>query len=290
MDDTFPVKYSYTHRIAVFALTALVMLFAPGCNSFQQGTTARSFLNRTRDPDPNVRYQAYANLARVNAYDNQAQRTEAVELLTKRLSTKQESLAARAVICRTLGALHEPSARPALIAAVNDPEPLIREEACRALGKVGIEEDAILLNHIAGVDQYLDCKVAALDGLADLKPQDTRILQSLVMAMEDESPAIRLGAVIALQKSSGKDLGVEPGPWKKYVEERMSAENASSAKAPQIVAPSRPAIPANQVRQTRLTTDSSVPAPTERTPESWTSNAMAAPGTIKKPAPMQNPH
>jgi HEAT repeat protein len=285
MDDTFPVKYLYTPRILVLAL---VLLFAPGCNSFQQGTTARSFLNHTRDPDPNVRYQAYANLARVNAYDNQAQRTEAVELLTKRLQTKQESLAARAVICRTLGSLHEPGARPALIAAINDPEPLIREEACRALGKVGIEEDAVLLNKIAGVDQYLDCRVAALDGLADLKPQDTRVLQSLVMAMEDESPAIRLGAVIALQKCSGKDFGVETGPWKKYVEERMSAESASG-KAVQIASQSKPAIPANQVRQTRVTTDGSVPPPVERTPESWTSNMMASPGTVNNPAPMPNP-
>lgn len=281
MDDTFPVKTR--RRILVVALAALIIPLAPGCNSFQQGTTARSFLNRTRDPDPNVRYQAYANLARVNSYDNQAQRTEAVELLTSRLKNNQESLAARAVICRTLGSLHDPAARPALIAAIDDPEPLIREEACRALGKVGIEEDGVPLSRIAGIDQYLDVQVAALDGLAELKPQDTRILQSLVMQMENPSPAIRLGALVALQKISGKDLGVDPEPWKKYVEQQMAAENAT-ARQTQVAAQPKPSAP-GQSRGTPMTSSNdSAPAPTARTAESWTLPPGPISGALPKSA------
>jgi hypothetical protein len=205
------------------------------------------------------------------------------------LNTNQEGLASRAAICRTLGALHDPAARPALIKATSDTEPLLREEACRALGKVGVEEDGVRLNQIAGLDQYLDVKVAALDGLADLKPQDIRILQSLVLEMEDPSPAIRLGALIALQKISSKDLGIEPGPWKKYVEGRMAAEGASAATATQIATQSKPAIPANQVRQTRATVDDSAPTPTSRTPESWTRTPSTPAGTVQQSPAVQNP-
>src|SRR5262249_14225462 len=111
-------------------------------------------------------------------------------------------------------------------------------------------------------------------------------LQSLVVEMEDESPAIRLGALIALQKISGKGLGVEPGPWKKYVQERMAAE-PPRASAPQLAAQPRPA-PRDQVRATRMTPDDSIPPPTARTRESGTLPPAALPGPLPKESTASN--
>ena len=60
-------------------LTMLVLGLATGCASWKGGgTTATSFMRTVRsNPDPNLRYQAYVNLASPDCYDNQEQKAEA---------------------------------------------------------------------------------------------------------------------------------------------------------------------------------------------------------------------
>jgi HEAT repeat protein len=149
----------------------------------------------------------------------------------------QEPSATRAVICRTLGKLRHPEARSAILKAVNDSDPMVRAEACRALGAVGTQEDATILTRVMTADTSVDCRVAAVDGLGQLKSADPRINTFLAQSMgDDEDPAIRLASLNALRAITGKDLGVEPKPWQDYV-----ASTIPATPTPVIVA--RPSVP-----------------------------------------------
>ena len=67
------------------------------------------------------------------------------------------------------------------------------------------------------LDNAGECRVAAIESLGELKSKDRRITEYLVTGMEHDDPAIRVAALVALRQITGKDLGVEAGPWKKYV-------------------------------------------------------------------------
>jgi HEAT repeat protein len=212
MDDALPTRRGLARAAALAASTLVAVAYA-GCSNFQ-GTTARSFLRRAEDPDPNVRYAAYSNLASPHCYDDEQQKAEAARTLVAKLAEGREPIASRAVICRTLGELRDPSAREALIKAVSDAEPVVRVHACRALGKVGRAEDATLLAHVMTVDMIEDCRIAAIEGIGELKSRDPRIVEVLLGGMENDDPAIRLASLKSLRRVTGKDLGVEVKPWR----------------------------------------------------------------------------
>src|SRR5262245_65243472 len=77
---------------ALWLATALGPL---GCSTYI-GTTATSFLHRVRDdPDPNIRYLAYAKLASPHCYDSEQQKAEAVKVLISKLGQGVEPTADR---------------------------------------------------------------------------------------------------------------------------------------------------------------------------------------------------
>lgn len=202
-------------------------LFSVGCAQ-HIGTTAKSFMGKVREStDPNIRYLAYQKLGSVNCYDDESQKGEAARLLAERFKAGTEPTAARAAICRTLGELRRPEGAETLLAAVNDEDPLIRSEACRALGKLGRTEDAPTLSRIMAADTSGDCRIAAIEGLGELRSNDSRIQLMLVEAMEHEDPAIRVAALRSLRTLSGKDLGVEPKAWRDDLEAQFAASEAA---------------------------------------------------------------
>jgi hypothetical protein len=213
MEDPTPAPRAAAWAVATLALATVTL--APGCSTPYLGTTAASFLGKVRESrDPNIRFLAYSKLASPRCYDDDAQKAQAVRVLVENLESEREPIATRAVICRTLGELHRTEARPALVKAVGDPDGVVRAEACRALGKVGTPEDATLLARVMSADTDGDCRIAAIEGLGALKSSDPRIMAMLVGGMEHDNPAIRLASLGALRKITGKDLGVEPGPWR----------------------------------------------------------------------------
>jgi hypothetical protein len=215
MDDTVPTR----RVVSALCLVVFAWLIGgpTGCAPYI-GTTARSFLLTIKgSPDPNTRYLAYSKLASPQCYDDSQQKAEAVQLLVERLSGSQEPSASRAAICRTLGALGDPMAREAIIKAVNDPEGLVRVQACRAMGKVGKPEDATILARIMTVDTLEDCRIAAIAGLGELRSKDPRILQMLVAGMEHDDPAIRMESLKSLRKITRIDKGVDVAAWRDAV-------------------------------------------------------------------------
>jgi HEAT repeat protein len=204
----------------VLAVIAAIFL-VPGCAT-HIGTTAASFMQKVKQsPDPNIRHLAYAKLAAPNCYDSEEQKGQAASLLSAALAQKHEPIASRAVICRTLGSLGRPEGREALLKAAEDEEPIVRAEACRALGRVGKPEDAAVLSRHMTADTNKDCQIAAIEGLGAIKAADPNVEILLVDGMEDEDPAVRVACLGALRSITGKDLGVEAGPWRKHAQARL---------------------------------------------------------------------
>ena len=220
---------SRNSRIVAIAALGL-SCWASGCVG-PVGTTAASMLRKVREsPDPNLRHMAYAKLASPRAYESEAQKAEAAQVLSERLAKGEEPVASRVVICNTLGELRRPEARGVLLRAVSEPEPAVRAAACRALGKVGQPIDATILAKIMATDSLKDCQIAAIEGLAALKAPDPRVDEMLVDGMENPDPAIRLASLDAIRAISGQDLGLDPGPWREYAEQRTKAVAAQAPK------------------------------------------------------------
>ncbi|WP_165228842.1 HEAT repeat domain-containing protein [Aquisphaera insulae] len=208
-------------------------LATAGCKTYV-GTTATSFLGHVRNnPDPNARYLAYSKLGSSDAYDSDEQKAEAVRTLIDKFEKGREPIATRAVICRSLGELHDPRAHDTLVKAVSSPDAVIKIEACRALGKVGQSADATVLAQVMATDNLEDARIAAIEGIAELKTSDPRIFKLLVDSMEHDDPAIRLAALGALRKLTGKDMGTDPGPWRTELKAQIAAAASPDTRVPQ---------------------------------------------------------
>jgi HEAT repeat protein len=232
----------------------LAIAATTGCAGFQgfkfRGTTAASFLRTIEeDKDPNVRFAAYDSLSSPRCYDDEGQKERAARTLVEKLKSGHEPNATRAVICRTLGQLRKPEAREAILRSIEDEDTLVRAEACRALGKVGRSEDATILARVMTTDVTAECRVAAIESLGELKAKDRRINEFLVSGMEHEEPAIRVASMNALKSITGKNLGVDPLVWKKYIETLPDDKPAAAAAAPSPpTPPARPAPPDDGIR------------------------------------------
>jgi HEAT repeat protein len=213
-----------TGQGSFLATVLLALATLSGCAN-HIGTTAASFMKKIEEsPDPNLRHIAYQKLADRDCYNDEAQMAKAARMLSDRLLGGKEPIASRTEICRTLGRLRRPEAREAIIKACDDEEEIVRGEACRALGHVGQPTDLPVLSRHMTSDTSLDCRVAAIEGLATLKVANPQIEMQLVDGMEHEDPAIRVSSLRTLRAISGKDLGVEAAPWRKYALARLEEE------------------------------------------------------------------
>lgn len=111
----------------------------------------------------------------------------------------------RQLCCRIAGDMHLSAAEPYLVRLLEDPQPLVRSHAAIALGKVGTEQstDALLelLRRNADVDAFE--RHAAVMGLAGAASSE-----QLVARAHDPSPAVRIGAVLALGRKNSDAIRV----------------------------------------------------------------------------------
>ena len=135
--------------------------------------------------------------------------TEAGEHLYKALNN-----ASIDVRCAVIGALGHVAQEQGderscklLVAALTDPEPLIRTEAAAALGQVNYP-DAVAHLILALKDPELDVRKAAINSLG--KSGDSQALKSLQAALEDEQEVIRVLAKIAIAQIERQS---EPDGW-----------------------------------------------------------------------------
>jgi HEAT repeat protein len=234
MDDASISGSRYCRLGGLLLLIPLVS--GAGCTPYL-GTTYKSYLRHIRENnDPNIRYIAYAKLGSPRLYETEAEKAEAVAALLAKFDEGREPIAVRAAIIRSLGNLRDVRARGVVLKAANDNDnAVIRVEACRALGKVGLPEDATLLARIMMVDKLEDCRIAAIESLGALKAEDPRMYQILLDGMDHDDPAIRLESLRALRAITNKDLGVDPAAWRRELEPKIAAMTSAAAKpgAPQ---------------------------------------------------------
>jgi hypothetical protein len=205
-----------SRSLRVVLCAASLCLAQSGACTPYIGTTYKSFIRQAREnTDPNIRYIAYAKLGAPSLYEDRAQKDEAVQIMVGKLEEGREPVAIRSTIIRSLGNLGDRRARAAILRGVSDTDnAVIRVEACRALGKVGLPEDATTLARIMTVDKLEDCRIAAIEGLGALKSQEPRIYQILIDGMDHEDPAIRYQCLQSLRKITEKDYGVDPEAWR----------------------------------------------------------------------------
>src|SRR5215472_13437124 len=132
MEGTSPRKCRRAGSPAWLVTAACAVL--AGCSTYI-GTTSKSFLRHVRtNPDPNIRYLAYAKLGAPDLYDDPAEKSEVVETLIAKLQEGREPVAIRAVMIRSLGDLGDRRARAIIARVINDAntEAVIKVEACRA--------------------------------------------------------------------------------------------------------------------------------------------------------------
>jgi HEAT repeat protein len=216
----------------IFALTSIHLAAGGGCTPYI-GTTYKSFLRHVREnPDPNIRYIAYAKLGAPGLYELPAEKDEAVRVLIAKYQEGKEPIAIRAAIIRSLGNLGDRRARDLVVRAAGDVDnAVIRVEACRALGNVGLPEDATLLSRIMLIDRLEDCRIAAIESLGKLKTNDPRIYRMLLDGMEHDDPAIRFECLRSLRALTNQDFGIEPAAWRRGLEPTMAALSKTTATA-----------------------------------------------------------
>ena len=226
--DGVSVSRSPALRVVLFAM-CLTLAQIGGCTPYI-GTTYKSFVRQAREnPDPNTRYIAYAKLGSPSIYEDQAQKDEAVKIMIAKLDEGREPIAIRSAIIRSLGNLGDRRAREAILRGIADTDnAVIRVEACRALGKVGLPEDATTLARIMTIDRLEDCRIAAIEAIGSLKTREPRILQILIEGMDHDDPAIRYQSLESLRTIIGKDYGIDPANWKRELQELLTPNPAAA--------------------------------------------------------------
>ena len=217
--DGVSVSRSRSRRLMLVAACLFCLAPSGACTPYI-GTTYKSFVRQAREnPDPNIRYIAYAKLGSPSLYEDQAQKDEAVKIMVAKLEDGHEPVAIRAAIIRSLGNLGDHRARKAVLRSVKDTDnAMIRVEACRALGKVGLPEDATTLARMMTIDKLEDCRIAAIEALGTLKSKEPRILQLLLEGMDHDDPAIRYQCLQSLRAITQKDYGIDPADWKRELQ------------------------------------------------------------------------
>ena len=103
-----------------FSRRASVLAQGGGCTPYI-GTTYKSFIRQAREnPDPNIRYIAYAKLGSPSLYEDKVQKDEAVRIMIAKLEDGREPTAIRTAIIRSLGNLGDRRARTAILRGVSD--------------------------------------------------------------------------------------------------------------------------------------------------------------------------
>ena len=232
MDDV-PVSRSPGRAFLLF-LASLGCATSGACTPYI-GTTYKSFVRQAREnPDPNIRYIAYAKLGSASIYDDEEQKNEAVKIMVAKLEEGREPVAIRAVIIKSLGNLRDRRARDVILRGIADTDTaLIRVEACRALGKVGLPEDAVTLARIMTIDKLEDCRVAAIESIGSLKSKEPRILQILLEGMDHDDPAIRYQCLQSLREITEMDYGIDPAVWRKELQPLLAEAQPPPTQGPQ---------------------------------------------------------
>lgn len=150
---------------------------------------ADEVLKALHDPQPRIRRQAAATLARL-------QDSRATAELIHQIEDHPDLLEEETV--EALGTLGNPSAIPALIRTLQSPRAILRRAAARSLGRVGVGDARAVeaLVAAAGDPDDVDLRRVALQSLRVLGAQEGA--EVMRRAVHDPHPSVRIAAAEAI--------------------------------------------------------------------------------------------
>lgn len=162
--------------------------------------------------DPQVRMAAYRKLAA--ARRPMAEEPATVALLAHG-AEHESSAIARCAAVAALGRYADPAARAALEKSARDPDPLVRAETCRALGRRDDDPGRRLLGQLAAEDEHSDVRIAAAQALAAQKNPAAAPL--LLPCLTDHDFAVASAAHAGLQQITGAKLPLSHDAWAEHL-------------------------------------------------------------------------
>ncbi len=169
-----------------------------------------------------------------NLGDNAAKMTEserqsACGELINRYSKESDPLIRREMVY-ALGSFPDPYSLPGLRAAIQDSDPFVRVETCRAWSRRSSAEALDVLAGIAQADDNVDVRQAAVKGLRRFQsPEAVRVLGSL---LNERDPALQYLAIQSLKGATGQDLGDDVRKWNAYIASNYGGTSPSAAPGP----------------------------------------------------------
>lgn len=196
-------------------LTALASMLLPGCASWSP------FIDPRQAARDREQYGATAD-QRIKELDAESKaahaagpdgRTEFTRQLVAAMLGEHDPR----VRCRILSVaagFDTPEAVAICKGALQDPDEVVRMEACSVWARRGGPEAVSLLAARSTTDTELDVRLRALRMLGELG--DERAIPVLAKALEDPDPAVQYRAVGALKQVSGRDLGDDVNKWREW--------------------------------------------------------------------------
>lgn len=159
--------------------------------------------------DPDVRRTAIEKLSQ-NSWALREPYLKRFAMLTRPVEEADPSV--RAVAVRTLGRAGDKGYLPDVIAALNDPEPMVRWDACVVLDRMPDDRAIIRLRQMAiDATETVDVRAAAARALQHYRQND--VYRTLLRSLDDPDFTVRSAAHEALVNMTGRDLGYDPMNW-----------------------------------------------------------------------------
>jgi HEAT repeat protein len=210
----------------------LMAVFAGGLAALATSGCADGFVPELRSMNPWVRQQwaqdeqfgatYHRKVSDLKALRSTAKAMAAPEQervaqeLVRRLE-KEEGSVMRSELIRTLGELPAPAAYAALQGALADESTLVRQAACRALGRQPTDENLQALARVVASDGDRDVRIAAARELGHFP--DAAAAQALRPALDDDDAALQSVAMQSLRGLTGKtQYGNHVPTWREYLD------------------------------------------------------------------------
>ncbi|MFO0858683.1 MAG: HEAT repeat domain-containing protein [Phycisphaerales bacterium] len=146
-----------------------------------------------------------------------------------RKATKDTDAGVRAVAVRAVGTHGQPEDVPAVITLLKDDDDAVRIEAARALQR--LHNDAAITPLIEAINPAKegDERVRRESALALGQYKDTRVAESLIAALDDESVGVNFAVRDSLRIMTGQDLGMSRKDWATWYREAKQPFAGGSA-------------------------------------------------------------
>ena len=219
-------SHPFSAASAVVSLAAALVLLSgcdtvdmdlrPGATSvlqiFQQPSSQEAAAMAIDKYDAEKRYQGTLLLA------NAAFANEPVYQQLFLDNIKDEDAGVRAVAARAIANHGSPEQVPVILICLKDSEPLVRQEAARALQRLHnpIAVDPLIQVLDPEKETEVDVRAEAASALGQYA--EPKVLQTLIASLDDPQLAVNRSTVDSLRTLTGQDFGLDRRAWVRWLD------------------------------------------------------------------------